>query len=86
MGPSMSSNIGMLTTIAAMMAPVSSVNNYTRRRWSDGNGMGDGQHAKGVFIEPEKKMQPFFIKGEKIIAGCRRDAIKIYNRKFGAKR
>lgn len=79
MGPSMTSRLGMLTTIAAMMAAGNGVNHYNRRRWSDGNQIGDGEHAKGTFIETEKKLQPFTIKGKTIMAGSRKDAIKIYN-------
>jgi hypothetical protein len=83
----MKSNLWMLNMIAAMSMGGHSAGPYARVRYGNrGNQMGDGEHLKGALIEPEKKMQPFFIKGEKIIAGCRKDAIKIYNRKFGAKK
>jgi len=86
MGPSIRSNLSMITTVAALMASSNPARRWGVNRWSAGNQMGDGQHSKGVFIEPEKKMQTFFVKGEKIIAGSRKDAIKIYNRKFGTKK
>ena len=75
----MTSKLHALAMVAAMMGSGSDINHYTRRRWSDGNAIGDGPHAKGAFIPCDKKLQPFTIKGITIMAGSRKDAIKIYN-------
>lgn len=34
---------------------------------------------RGMFSDPDKKLQPFTIEGQTILAGSRKDAIKIYN-------
>lgn len=75
----LTSKLYELAIVAALMESGSNVNHYTRRRWSDGNQIGDGAHAKGAFIPLDKKLQPFTIKGITIMAGSRKDAIKIYN-------
>lgn len=74
----MKRNIGGLLAMAMMFEHITPAYN-TGQGGRSAHEFKSDPDKRGMFSDADKKLQPFTIKGKTIMAGSRKDAIKIYN-------